>query len=485
MSACVNKAFAYVFLVLLASLPTLVQAESWQELNTDTDNNEWFIDSDSIRDEGSVLRVWVNVELATRRWNAYLEAYETGSFQNFAIDCVRGLFAITRYVALGPSESRIGDQSRNRPDWAFDEIPDGSIVYSAAEYACTVFGRDFGPIDQENLELLASLDWIETDSDAEGNFYVANVYKKVDVGVAGVVERYAYDEPQLVEGRAVTNILWFTLLSCSDRKTLTAQVQMLNSRGVAVHEYEPHEDPEIVASGTPRERTLDTYCSGQLTALPEDQPAEAAPRVSGTGFFTDSGYIVTAQHVVQGARQIYISGLDSEQISARVILEDKANDIAILVPERLPIAVLGLPMARSPAELGSYVFTIGFPHVQLQGYSPKMTEGRVSGTRGMRDDPRHLQISVQVQSGNSGGPLVNSRGELTGMILAKLDASAVEDETGDLPQNVNYAIKGRYLQFLLSDLPRRNIIALKAQPTGSIEEVTREVKRAVVFIVVE
>ena len=142
-------------------------------------------------------------------------------------------------------------------------------------------------------------------------------------------------------------------------------------------------------------------------------------------------------------------------------------------------------MARSPAELGSYVFTIGFPHVHRLGTSPKMTDGRVSGTMGMQDDPRHLQISVPVQSGNSGGPLVNSRGELTGIVLAKLDASAVEVETGDLPQNVNYAIKSRYLQFLLSDLPVRNITALKAKPGSSIEEITREVKRAIVLIVVE
>jgi S1-C subfamily serine protease len=77
--------------------------------------------------------------------------------------------------------------------------------------------------------------------------------------------------------------------------------------------------------------------------------------------------------------------------------------------------------------------------------------GSVSSLKGMTDDSRSLQMSVPVQVGNSGGPLLNASGGVVGIIQSKLDAIKTASLTGDLPQNVNFAIKSMIaLNFLQS-----------------------------------
>ncbi|WP_145962903.1 hypothetical protein [Mangrovicoccus ximenensis] len=71
-----------------------------------------------------------------------------------------------------------------------------------------------------------------------------------------------------------------------------------------------------------------------------------------------------------------------------------------------------------------------------------MTRGAVTSMTGLRGDRREMQISAPAQSGNSGGPALGARGEVLGVVVAKLDAAAVAADTGDLPQNVNFEIRG-------------------------------------------
>jgi S1-C subfamily serine protease len=66
---------------------------------------------------------------------------------------------------------------------------------------------------------------------------------------------------------------------------------------------------------------------------------------------------------------------------------------------------------------------------------------------------RLYQISIPVQPGNSGGPLLDLSGNILGVIVAILDAKTAFDISGSLPQNVNYAVKGAYAQALLGTLP--------------------------------
>jgi S1-C subfamily serine protease len=201
---------------------------------------------------------------------------------------------------------------------------------------------------------------------------------------------------------------------------------------------------------------------------------------SGTGvIISDDGLILTAAHVVDGARKISISTKAGFQpaILAQI---DKANDIALLKTDGIFNAA-SVVRAKN-IKLGQSVFTIGFPNINFQGFNPKMTKGEISSLTGFQDDPRHWQISLPVQSGNSGGPLFDEAGNVVGLVLAKLDAYQVLRSTGDLPQNVNYAIKSTYIFPLLEGytLPQ----PLPVKQNSKLESVVEKAKDSVVLIVV-
>jgi S1-C subfamily serine protease len=120
------------------------------------------------------------------------------------------------------------------------------------------------------------------------------------------------------------------------------------------------------------------------------------------------------------------------------------------------------------------------------GVSQKLTSGDVSSLSGLSDDPRLLQISAPVQSGNSGGPLLNMNGEVVGLISAKLSATQVLNKTGDLTQNVNYAVKARYVAGLLEDLsPQPTLQPGRFGKQPTLEDVAAGAKRAIFLIVAQ
>ena len=83
----------------------------------------------------------------------------------------------------------------------------------------------------------------------------------------------------------------------------------------------------------------------------------------------------------------------------------------------------------------------GYPLAGALSSSGNTTLGNVTALTGMNDDSRYLQISAAVQPGNSGGAAIDESGRVMGVVVAKLNALAVARITGDIPQNVNFAIK--------------------------------------------
>jgi S1-C subfamily serine protease len=172
---------------------------------------------------------------------------------------------------------------------------------------------------------------------------------------------------------------------------------------------------------------------------------------NGTGFFiTEDGYLITNDHVVRGVHRVKVR-LRSDIYDADVVKTDQDTDLALLKVNGGSFPALTVVMHKE-ASLGDEVFTIGFPNVDLQGIEPKYTDGRISSLAGLHDDPSQYQISVPVQPGNSGGPLVGSNGQVVGVIVARISDLAVLRRSGSIPQNVNYAIKASALREFLKSV---------------------------------
>ncbi len=166
---------------------------------------------------------------------------------------------------------------------------------------------------------------------------------------------------------------------------------------------------------------------------------------TGTGFFvTNDGYMVTNFHVIEGATSVtVISPSEKKELLATVVQTDPANDIAIL---KVEAQTVGIPLASSfSSSKGEEVLTLGFPLVALQGQEQKATFGRINALSGIKSDIRFVQIDVPIQPGNSGGPLLNNRGEVIGVVTATLNQIVTLRASGSLPQNVNYAVKIDYI----------------------------------------
>jgi len=175
------------------------------------------------------------------------------------------------------------------------------------------------------------------------------------------------------------------------------------------------------------------------------------PKASGTGFFiSGDGYLLSNFHVVKGASKVKVK-TSGGLLPAAVIKTDSVNDIALL---KVSGSFRALPVTTSgEGKLGESVFTVGFPNIELQGVAPKLTKGEISSLSGAQDDPRQFQISVAVQPGNSGGPLVNAFGNVIGIVTARLSDTATLERTGAYPQNVNYAVKSSYVLSFLKSVP--------------------------------
>ena len=207
---------------------------------------------------------------------------------------------------------------------------------------------------------------------------------------------------------------------------------------------------------------------------------------SGTGFFiTEDGYLLTNHHVIDNAAQITVKR-DAKEYVAKIVKVDKQNDLAVLKVEG-KFAALPVISSRKVG-LGHMVFTIGFPQVDVQGFSPKFTKGEISSLAGIQDNPRDFQISVPVQPGNSGGPLVDEFGNVVGVVVARLNAIRLLIEKRTLPQNVNYAVKSSFANSFIESLPKVVEKLKDPNPCNQpriLTDVIKEVQAATVLILVK
>jgi tetratricopeptide (TPR) repeat protein len=168
---------------------------------------------------------------------------------------------------------------------------------------------------------------------------------------------------------------------------------------------------------------------------------QAADVSSGSGVIVGvHGEVLTNAHVVKDCIQITVRSSSVISDLARLVASDETNDLAVVRTKAVLPSIAAFRDA-APVRAGDAVVVLGYPLAGLLAKQANLTVGNVSALAGLGDDSRYLQISAPVQPGNSGGPLLDASGHLVGIVSAKLNAVRVARFTGDIPENVNFAIK--------------------------------------------
>jgi S1-C subfamily serine protease len=251
---------------------------------------------------------------------------------------------------------------------------------------------------------------------------------------------------------------------------------------------------------------------GTTTGNPRtDTPNDPLARTgsgTGTGFALSSRLIITNAHVVGNANLVSIVDQTGGLRTAVVIGRDSTQDLAVLeLMKREPSLTSHLVLARAAvgefAKAGQRIFVLGYPLPTMLGKDIVITEGIVNSRSGMQGDSTFFQMSVPIQPGNSGSPVLSDRGHVVGIVSSSLRSTGLLEKKGVVAQNVNFAIKSNMLvevfPWLLRKVPGSEVQqsyfehmstpedesggATEAQSTLTAEEIVSRCASSVVRII--
>lgn len=144
----------------------------------------------------------------------------------------------------------------------------------------------------------------------------------------------------------------------------------------------------------------------------------APANIEGTGFaLNNKGYFVTSWHLVKNSDSVFITNNIIDRSSAKLVFSEPSLDIAIFKmdnTDKLESMTYPVSFKKSSSDIGDKIFTLGYPRREIV-----YGEGALSSLSGFNNDTTMYQISIPVNPGNSGGPLLDENGYLIGVIRGK------------------------------------------------------------------
>ena len=222
-------------------------------------------------------------------------------------------------------------------------------------------------------------------------------------------------------------------------------------------------------------------------AVPDPIVIAPGSKVStGSGFITNDGkWVITNRHVVENWKAVQVRNGLGERREAKEITYDQYLDLAIIeLSEPYDKKMAHNLIDIVQPKVGESVFVIGFPLAQIFGNQyPVISMGIVSSNYGYMESDSQFQVTAKMNPGNSGGPVFNKKGQVIGVAVAKLDKKAVEKSSGKMPEDVNFALKGKNIldlaNYQLSDGARQAYATLDA------EEIYARKRPSVVVVITE
>ena len=167
----------------------------------------------------------------------------------------------------------------------------------------------------------------------------------------------------------------------------------------------------------------------------------APANIEGTGFALNSkGYFITSYHMVKNADSVFVTNSVLDRASAKLVASEPTLDIAIYKIDNIgAIKDLVFPFSfkDNTAEIGDKIFTLGYPRRDAV-----YGEGALSALTGFNNDTTMYQISIPVNPGNSGGPLMDEQGNIVGVIRGKQSSA---EATG-------FAVKSNFIKQTIDKL---------------------------------
>jgi TPR repeat protein len=183
------------------------------------------------------------------------------------------------------------------------------------------------------------------------------------------------------------------------------------------------------------------------SARPSNTSVALMKEGTGTAFLVaKTGQAITNHHVIDGCKEVRVQGRDGV---AKLVTSDKVNDLALLQVTGTITATAPLNAEPSKLRQGEDVVVYGFPLNSLLSSGGNFTPGMVSALTGLGNNTNQIQITAPIQPGSSGSAVLNKRGEVVGVVAMKLSDSMMAKATGQVGQNVNFAVSGQTLRTFL------------------------------------